>query len=314
MLDDLQVFEAAARCRSFSEAARLLNLPSSSVSRRIGALEHRMGTALFVRTTRHLELTEAGRVYLDAVQRALAELSRGQSAVSGLGGQVRGTLVVDARVALGSRLIVPILPPLLRAHPQLRIDLRLKHSLSPDLADGVDIGVRYEIGPDSELISCKFATSRRVLVASPDYLARRGTPHHPDELPDHDCIGFVSNNSPQPWRFKASDFTASHLPSGPIQCNDAFSMRAAAEAGLGIVATHDWVVADQVGTGLLVPLLEEFEVSTLTSFETPLYLIYNPHLRNVAKVRAFIDHVVGHYRGALISPWPRQPPGNAASA
>lgn len=300
MLENLHTFALAASCQSLSEAARRLGLPSSSVSRRISALEHRLGTALFVRTTRHLELTEAGSVYLASVQRALGELRQGETAVQDLGNEVRGTLVIDARVLLGVRLIVPVLPELRRRHPHLTIDLRASHSLSPVLTDGVDVGVRYEIGPDSELMSRKFATSRCVLVASPAYLEKHGTPTHPEELKEHECIRYATDGVEGIWRFRRQGCSGTIERKSHIVSNDIFCLLQAAIDGLGFYVAHEWSVTEEIRSGRLQRVLTDYEFGLTAGFEIPLYLIYNPHLRYAGKLRAFVDCMVERYGGRLI--------------
>jgi DNA-binding transcriptional LysR family regulator len=301
MIENLHVFRVAAASRSLSEAARQLGLPSSSVSRRISALEQHIGTALFVRTTRHLELTEAGRVYLASVQRALAELRQGENAVHDMGNAVRGTLVVDARVLLGARLVVPLLPELRRRYPNLSVDLRSSHSLSPDLTDGVDVGVRYEIGPDSHLIARRFATSRCVLVASPHYLERHGTPAHPDELEAHQCIRYYTDGSEGFWRMRGPGYEGILERHGQLVSNNVFSLIQAAVEGLGLYVAHEWSVVEELRSGRLVRIMEDYEVGLPAGFEIPLYVTYNPHLRDTGKVRAFVDCMVEHYADGMQS-------------
>lgn len=300
MLDNMHLFVVAANSESFSHAARQLGLLPSSVTRKISALEQRLGVALFVRSTRHLELTEAGRVYLCAAQRALEELQRGEIAVANLGNEVRGTLVVETLFMLGAKIVANALPELHRRHPNLRVELRTNRDQGVGPSEGTDISVRYELGTDSELIAQKFAVSRRVVVASPDYLARRGRPRHPEDLEHHNCIEYAPSGKTLTWYFRGPEYEGSFKPKGSLQTNDGFSMLAATTDGMGISTAHDWMVAPELRSGKVQRILEDFDVRTLSEFETPLYIVYSSQLRRLPKVRAFVKCMLDVYGMSLI--------------
>lgn len=300
MLTDLHVFVVAATSESFSHAARRLGVLPSSVTRKVSAIERRLGVALFVRSTRHVQLTEAGRVYLVAAQRALEEIHLGEVAVTNLGNEVRGTLVVETLFMLGAKIVANAIPELHRRNPNLRVELRTHHTQQSGISEGADVSVRYELGVDSELLAQKFAVSRRVVVASPEYLERRGTPVHPTDLEHHDCVEYAPSGKTLSWHFRGVSYEGTINPRGSLQTDDGFSMLAATTAGLGVATAHDWMVASELQSGKLVRIMTDFEVRTLSSFETPLYIIYNAHLRRAPKVRAFVSCMVEIYGRSLI--------------
>jgi len=295
MLNAIHVFVVAATSESFSHAARKLGVLPSSVTRKISAIEEKLGVALFVRSTRRVELTEAGKIYLEAAQRALKEVQLGEIAATSLGNEVRGTLVVETQFMLGAKIVAKALPELHRRNPNLRVELRTHHIQPNGISEGVDVSVRYELGTDSELVAQKFAVSRRVVVASPEYLQRRGIPKHPLDLLQHDCVEYAPGGKSLSWSFRGPDFEGTIHPVGPIKTNDGFSMLAAATAGLGIATAHDWMVASELMSGKLLRIMTDYEVRTLSSFETPLYIIYSRHLRQSPKVRAFVSCMVDIY-------------------
>lgn len=291
-LADLRIFTNVVRTGSFSAAARQLGLPPSSVSRRIGALEQRLGVPLFIRTTRQVSLTEAGRVYSNSIQRVLSDLDEADLVVSKFHEKAQGTLCIESRVSLGSRLIAPLLPQFLREYPGVKVDLRLTSQQIETLSQGVDLAIRFGLGRASSLITRKVASARQGIYASPQYVAEFGAPQSPDELAKHNCLGFVVNGEAAVWRFRGENYTREIRVGGNYRSNDVGALHAATLAGLGVSVYHQWVVIDDVRAGRLQRVLADYEVTTMPTFDTHIYVMYPPNMQNLPKVRVFTDFLV----------------------
>lgn len=291
-LADLRIFTKVVRTGSFSAAARQLGLPPSSVSRRIGALEQRLGVPLFVRTTRQVSLTEAGRVYNNSIQRVLTDLDDADLLVSQFHDKPQGTLCIESRVSLGSKLIAPLLPRFLREYPGINVDLRLTSQQIETLSQGVDLGLRFGLGRASSLITRKIASSGQGIYVSPKYLAQNGEPTTLDELADHNCLAFVVNGEAAVWRFKQDNEISEFRVAGNYRSNDVNALHAATIDGLGISVYHEWVVTDDIRTGRLKRIMTDYEVTTMPTFDTNIYVMYPPNMQNLPKVRVFTDFLV----------------------
>lgn len=291
-LADLRIFTKVVRTGSFSAAARQLGLPPSSVSRRIGALEQRLGVPLFVRTTRQVSLTEAGRVYNNSIQRVLTDLDDADLLVSQFHDKPQGTLCIESRVSLGSKLIAPLLPRFLREYPGINVDLRLTSQQIETLSQGVDLGLRFGLGRASSLITRKIASSGQGIYVSPKYLAENGEPTTLDELADHNCLAFVVNGEAAVWRFKQDNEISEFRVAGNYRSNDVNALHAATIDGLGISVYHEWVVTDDIRSGRLKRIMTDYEVTTMPTFDTNIYVMYPPNMQNLPKVRVFTDFLV----------------------
>lgn len=291
-LADLRIFSNVVRTGSFSAAARQLGLPPSSVSRRIGALEQRLGVPLFVRTTRQVSLTEAGRVYSNSIQRVLSELDDADLMVSQFHDKPQGTLCIESRVSLGSRLIAPLLPRFLRDYPGLKVDLRLTSQQIETLSQGVDLGIRFGLGRASSLTTRKVASTQQGIYASPKYIAEFGEPNSPDELTKHNCLVFVVNGEAPVWRFRNDTYAREIRVAGNYRSNDVGALHAATLDGLGLSVYHHWVVNEDVRNKRLQRVLPDYEVTTMPTFDTHIYVIYPPNMHNLPKVRVFTDFLV----------------------
>lgn len=300
-LADLRIFTKVIRTGSFSAAARQLGLPPSSVSRRIGALEQRLGVPLFIRTTRQVSLTEAGRVYSGSINRVLSDLDAADQQVSQFHDKPRGTLCIESRVSLGSRLIAPLLSRFLREYPGLNVDLRLTSQQIDTLSQGVDLGIRFGLGRNSSLITRKVASARQGIYASPGYLKTHGEPNLPDDLVDHNCLAFVVNGEATVWRFRRGKETREMTIQGNYSSNDVGALHAVTLDGLGVSVYHEWVVTEDVRTGRLCRVLPDWQIATMPTFDTHIYVMYPPNMQNLPKVRVFTDFLVRHLSRAARS-------------
>ncbi len=297
----IRMFVQVVRAESFSEAARRLGLTPSSVSRTIGSLEDALGVRLLNRTTRRLQLTEAGQVYFEHAVRIAGELDQARRAVVELQTVPRGLLRVTAPSAFGRVHVAPLLPEFLRRHPEVEIELLTSDQVVDLVEEGMDVAVRIGALPDSTLVARRLAPVVRVICASPQYLARHGAPASPEALREHQCLTFRFNTAGSLWRpgsnvWRLSDGDTVHeiQVTGRMRANNPDSLVQAALEGLGLVLMPRWLVSDELRAGALETVLEGYQVSP-SAIESAIYAVY-PSSRHVSpKLRAFIDHLAEHF-------------------
>ena len=295
-IEDLHVFLAVASAKNFSMAARALGLPPSSISRRIGAIEHRLGVALFKRTTRDMMLTDAGVAYAKSVERIFDDLQEADLAVSRFSRVPEGVLRIESRPGLSAWLLAPLLPRFLAKYPTIQVDLRLTNQTLEALSPGTDVGIRYGLASPSSLVTRKIVTTRQFVYASPAYLAQHGEPQTPDELASHNCLVFTLGDAPVKWRFRKGDYDRTLQAQGNLRSNDVSTLGTAVINHLGIGVAHEWVMQRAVDEGQAVRILPDYEVTTMNNFDLQVCAIYAPALKNVQKVRVFIDFLLSTLR------------------
>jgi DNA-binding transcriptional LysR family regulator len=288
----LETFVMVADQGSLIGAARQLDVSPPSVTRAIASLEGHVGVQLFTRTTRSVKLTEAGERFLTEVRTILAALDSAVVDAAGDRVTARGQLTITASVTFGRTHVADVLLEYLHEHPRVTASLLLLDRVTNLIDEGIDVAVRIGELPDSSLLARKVGTVRRVLVASPDYLARRGTPKHPRELAEHDMLAFTGLMPNRKWRYrdergakKGAASKAHEVTLTPtLEVNDAFVALRAAERGHGITIAVSYMVADALTAGRLVLVLEAFAPPPI-----PVQLVI-PESRVIsAKVRSFLD-------------------------
>lgn len=285
-LDDVELFVTVVASSSLSEAGRRLGLTPSSVARRMDDLEAELGVRLLTRTTRRLGLTEAGAAFHERAARVAADLAEAKAMVAGFDAEPRGTLRVDASVAFGSRHIAPVLGQLAARFPDLCVELTLNDRHVDLVHEGVDLAIRLGILPDSGVVAGKLAPLRRVVVASPDYLARRGIPDRPEALADHECLVMHCASAARSWHFVAAGRgLRTYAVSGRVRTNNAEALVAAAVGGAGLAHLPTWLVHEHVQAGRLIPLLQAFEASSAE--QGGIYTVRPAARVSSAKVQAF---------------------------
>ncbi|KQY89805.1 LysR family transcriptional regulator [Brevundimonas sp. Root1423] len=298
-VDDLSLFVRIARLRSISSAARDVGVTPASASARLAALEKRLGARLLHRTTRQATLTEDGLAFLPHAENVVLAADAAQAALGRQHAAPRGTLRVAAPASFARLHIVPGLPEFCGRYPDLSIDLRISDSVV-DLVEGAfDVAVRYAELRDSSFVARRLAPDRRVLVASPDYIERRGQPKTPDDLTHHACLVVGTLDL---WTFQRSGEDVIERRVVPsLRINDGVAVRDAACAGLGIALMASWCAADELRSGELVPVLTDYPlVSTQT-----LWALY-PSSRELApKVRVLIDWLTERFAGRPDPYWDR---------
>jgi DNA-binding transcriptional LysR family regulator len=283
-LRGLEIFVLVAEQGSLIGAARKLGISPPSVTRAIAALEAEVATQLFTRTTRQVKLTPAGERFATEVRAILAALAAAVDDVAGESTTTRGHLSVTASVTFGRTHVAELLLDYLHAHTGASASLLLLDRVVDLVDEGIDVAVRIGELPDSSLIARKLGSVRRVLVASPDYLARRGTPTQPRELLEHDVIAFTGLMPGRRWRYREGG-KARELALAPLlELNDASVALRAAERGQGISVALSYMVGEALAERRLVTLLDAF-----TPPPVPVQLVIPPSRVVAARVRRFLD-------------------------
>ena len=282
-LDRLRVFVAIADKASFTEAARALGVSPTAASRGAAELETSLGVALLRRTTRSVALTPEGAAYLERCRRVLEELDDAARSIRGDKADPRGLLIVTAPVLFGRMHILPIVTHLLRAYTELDVRLGLTDRFTRLVEEGVDVAVRIGDLADSSLHATRVAEVRRVLVASPAYVAARGAPATPADLRDHDIIafeGFILNGE---WRFGPKLETVVRCEPRLVTDSIEAAIDAAIE-GIGIARALSYQTDHHVAAGRLSYLLSDIEPPPW-----PVNLVYQANRLRAPNVRAFLD-------------------------
>lgn len=285
-LNDVLVFAQVAREQSFTRAARALGLPKSTVSERVARLEGRLGVRLLERTTRSLRLTAAGAGYFARVARLSQELDEADRAVSASNTEPRGLLRVASPLLFAQVFLADVVVDYLARYPDVTVDLVAADRTFDLVEEGFDLGV-HVVGPlDVSLIARKLGTGERWCVAAPAYLAARGAPLKPSDLPAHACIAAGAMRA-SPWVFTKQDVTTS-VPVAPRYYVNSFELaQRAALRGLGVAVLPSFLCADAIREGKLERLLGAWSAG-----ETTLHLVYPSHRHLSARVRAFVDLIV----------------------
>lgn len=292
-LRTLRTFISVAEHESFAEAGRRLNLSPTTVSRTIAALEASVGVQLLRRTTRRVRLTDEGALFLGRCRAGIAEIDEAFDRVRGRRSAPSGLLTVTAPILFGQRHIQPIVVELLHQHPDLQIRLLLVDRMVNLVEEGIDVAVRIAELPDSSLHMLQVAEVRRMLTASPAYLAAHGRPATMADLRRHDVVWIEDEAGPH--RGWGLDEVRRFGRGARLSVNNVEAAVAAAVAGLGVVRTLSYQVADELAAGRLEYLLTDDSAPVL-----PVSLLFQSGRKNHPNVRAFIDAAKRRLRGASL--------------
>lgn len=291
-LTSMDLFVKAVDTGSFSATARQMGLTPSAVSKQISRLEDHLGARLFNRTTRRLAPTEEGRAYYERCRRILADIDEAESAISQLNAEPRGVLRINMPVVFGRRHVVPALAGFLTRYPQVRLEVSMTDQFVDPIAEGADMLIRVGELKDSSLISRKLADARRVIAAAPDYWNRHGRPQEPRDLERHNCLIYSYLSSGNSWRMQGPDGKDYLVPTnGNIASNNAEALLEAALAGIGVINLPTWMVGQDLCAGNLEEVLQAYSKP-----EPAVHAIYPPGRHLSAKVRAFVDYLVDHFK------------------
>jgi len=280
----MKVFVAVGELESFASAARHLAISPAAVTRAVSALEEQIGVKLLLRTTRSVRLTEAGSRYLEDTRHILASIHEANEAAAGINAKPKGELAITAPILFGKKFVMPCIVRYLQQYPEVDISAYLLDRVVNMVEEGMDVAVRIGPLPDSGLKALRVGRVRRMLCASPDYLARMGEPKHPSDLPEHAVIA-TTNLSPRAgWRFGLADepTLVRMKPRLTVTSND--GAIAAAVGGLGIARLLSYQVVDELASGQLKVILAEYEEAPW-----PIHVLHRESKYGSAKVRSFID-------------------------
>lgn len=284
---ELEIFAAVVAAGSFSAAGRTLHLTPSAVSRTIDRIEARLGVRLLLRTTRTLALTAEGHAYVGAARRILTDLDDVEQAIADQGAP-RGRLRVSTALSHGRLCIVPLLGAFARRYPHILVDISLSDAIV-DIAGGqADVSIRFGPLADSPLAARKLGESRRVIVASPDYLALHGAPVVPEDLHHHNCLNFNFRRAEPVWPFRKDGRDYALTVKGGIEANNGETLGQLAIDGVGITRVGAFSVVDEIASGRLVPLLENYNPGDVEM----IHAVFVGGANMPARVRVFVDFLV----------------------
>ena len=288
---EMELFVQIAETGSLSRAADALHLSNAAASRHLAAMEERLGARLVERNTRRLYLTETGKEFLARSKSILDDLRDAEAAVNASSLSPSGVLRVTASLSFSVQHIAPLLKAYTRRYPQVRVHVEVANRYLDIIDNNIDVAIRTrEYEPDSNITIRRLAETRRILAASPAYLAERGRPREPAALRDHDLLVYTHANSPHELRFIRGGASESITIKSLLESNDGQVLRAAALDGLGILIQPTYILHDDIVAGRLVPVLDDWDLPGLT-----VNLAFPSRKYMSAKVRTFIDFLVAEF-------------------
>ena len=290
-LHDMTLFVEVARAKNFSAAGRHLGVPVATLSRRIAAMEREFGVRLFDRTTRRVELTEAGARYFERCAHLADEARLAQEALRETATRPGGHLRVSVPVDLGVYVIGPLLPEFARQFPGITLDLDLSSRHADLVRDHVDVAIRLGEVRGDQLVIRRIGHAERALFASPTYLDLRGTPAHPDELAEHEGLLLRAPRMQTRWRLERDGMAVDVTVRGRVMVNNHGLTRLLAERGMGIAALTPDLVRDALASGRLVRVLPQWAMAPL-----PVHAVTSSRLQP-ASVKAFVAFLADRLGG-----------------
>lgn len=287
-LQAMELFASAVRDGSFSAAGRRAGLSPASVSRQVAALEASLGVQLLNRTSRTLALTDAGREYLTRLEPILQDIAEAEGAAAALQATPRGTLRVHSRLMFGIRVVAPIIPSFQARYPELRVELRLTEHPARMAEDEVDVDLRLSPSPDAQLMQRRLLRCERVLVASPDYIARMPPVATPRDLRAQHCLTYWQGPDDVVWRFLDKGVLEELTIAARFTSNNGEVLREMALAGHGIAMLDDYTIRADLAAGRLARLLPHLR-ATNTGFDLGVYAVFRQSSLMPAKTRVFLD-------------------------
>lgn len=295
--ENARVFTTVIDAGSFTRAAEKLGLSRAAASKHVLQLEERLGARLLDRTTRRVSATATGRAFYEQCRRILADLDEAERTASALHNEARGELRVIAPTNFGLAEIGTAIADFLVAYPQVRINLTHNDRITDPIEGGYDVAISVDLprGTSTSLAVRKLNTSRRVLCASPDYLARRGTPRTPEDLTTHDCLSYSYVAVPDEWHLTGANGERVVKVSGPVVTSHRHVLRTAALRSLGIAYGPIDFFRDDLKSGNLVPVLADYTLP-----EATIYAVYPAARQLSAKLKAFNDFMTRFFAGSPI--------------
>jgi DNA-binding transcriptional LysR family regulator len=308
-LEAMSMLLAVVEEGSLSGASRRLRAPLATVSRKVAELERHLGAQLFVRTSRRIQLTDAGRAYAASARRIIEQVQEAERDAAGEYTTPRGELHVTAPTMFGRTHVLPLAIDFLKAHPEIALRLLLNDRQVNLTEEHIDVAVRIGHLVGGDLRATKVGEVRRVACASPDYLARRGIPASPQALAAHDGITFRGFPHAPEWRYRGDSPAWTAEPRTRLAVNSTESAVAAAVAGLGIARLLSYQVEPEMRAGSLVAILDDFAPEPL-----PVNLVFPEASLIPHKARAFLDWAAPRLRTLLNAPAPHPAKAPVAQA
>lgn len=275
-------FVAVAEAESFTQAAKKLGISTAQVSRQVSALEKRLATKLFYRTTRRVSVTEAGQIYYQHCRQVMDGLEEAERTIANMQQTPQGRLRLTAPVTFGEKTIAPLVNDFVLRYPELEVQLNLTNQKLDLVNEGYDLAIRLGTLADSTLMAKRLSSRTQYVCAAPTYLAAYGEPADLNELEQHNCL----QGNFDYWRFQVAGKVRNVRVSGNMQCNSGWALLDAALKGIGIVQLPDYYVQSALDAGLLVPLLTDYQEPN-----EGIWALY-PHNRQLSpKVRLLIDYL-----------------------
>ncbi len=290
-LKQLESFVSVATRGSLTAAARAEGVAPAIMSRRMDALEERLGVKLMVRTTRRLSLTHEGSAFLEDCQRVLADIANAEASVSAGGVKASGHLRVTAPAGFGRRHVAPLVPGFQDRHADVTVSLNLSDRVVDLAGEGYDCAVRVGDFPDSSLVGVRLADNRRLCVATPAFLKAHGAPRHPNDLARFDCLTLSSEASQtRGWAFRVDGEVLYLRPDGPLDCTDGQVLHDWCLQGRGIAWRSTWEVEADIAAGRLVEVLDAFAAPP-----NGIYAVVPQRKHLPLRVRLWIDYLRAHF-------------------
>ena len=299
----MQVFTKVVEAGSFARAAERLGISTSVASRQVADLEAHLQSRLLNRTTRKLSLTESGQAFYERALQVLADLEEAEQAAAQNVAEPRGTIKLNAALAFGILHLAPVLDDYLARYPEVSIDVTLSDRVVDLVEEGYDLALRITAEVRNPgMVARRIGSTRSVVCAAPAYLKRHGTPTHPKELAQHNCLLYSYSAVVNDWAFrepKGGEFNV--RVAGNLRTNNGNLLREAAARGVGVIREPSFQVDEDLRNGRLVRLLEDY-----TWQEMPIHAVYASRKHVTAKVRSFVDFLAGHF--AQRSDWSQPRP------
>jgi DNA-binding transcriptional LysR family regulator len=286
----LKAFVTVVETGGFNRAADQLEASAAAVSRRVSGLEVALGVKLLHRTTRQIDLTEAGRQFYADVVNIIESLEQAEEKIQTGRETIKGNLRIAAPLSFGVGRIAPILPDFMKRHPELKVHLQLEDHFTDLVAQGIDVAIRIGSLKDSTLVATRLASIPLIFCASPGYLAKHGEPEEPEDLSAHACLHYSLLSTRENWTFSTGDVAPDVEIAGPLSTNNGDVLKEAAIQGLGITTIPTFIVEDALEDGRLKAILTGYSPEPFG-----LYAVRPSRHFTPARVRALIDYLRGQF-------------------
>ena len=290
----MEIFIAVVDSGSFTDAAVRLEISAVMVGKYISQLEQQLGARLLDRTTRRQSLTDAGRVYAEECRRVLEQVAAAEAAVERLRATPAGTLRISAPTTFGACVVAPAIATFLQLYPDVRAELDLSNRVVSLVEEGFDLAIRIGDIHDDDLVAKPLCQYRMAICASPEYLARYGTPATPQDLANHLCLSHMVWTARNEWRLSGAEVDSPWRRDPVLSCNDGLGLKMAAMAGAGLLLQPEILLTEELAKGRLVRVLDAWLPQP-----RPVHLLYRQDLRPLPKLSMFISHLQAETRGLM---------------